>query len=138
MFLIKIYDFMYICMYSLIPEKAFYGRKEGSAALHAMLVFLLFLTIFVWIAFYWLDLKSFNFYWQIGLIIVMILQMSINNRYFLRKTKQKEIVEKYLSYKKWTLKFFGVLIILFCCFLFMISATIISDSMRLSSLGESS
>jgi len=136
-FLIEMYDLMYICIYSLIPEKAFYGRKEGSSVLHAVLLFFLYLTIFVWIGIYWLDLRGFNLYWLAGFIIVMVLQMSINDRYFLRKTKQKELVEKYSSYKKWKWKLFGVLLILFIYCLFIISAMIVSDSRKQSSLSES-
>jgi len=137
MFFIRVYDLIYICIYSLIPENAILGRKEGSATFHAVLIFFFYLIVLLWVVFFWLNLKELNLYWNISLLVVFITQYFFNRVYFLNEEKQKRLVKKYSSFKKWKLKLLGVLIILFCYFFFMISATIVSESRRQSALDQS-
>jgi len=132
------FDYIYLCIYSIVPESTPFGRDQVTATFHAVLLFFIYLTIFLWIAVYWIDLRTIDFYWEAVLFMIFIAHFFFSRIYFLRKQKQRELIEKYNSYMKWKLKLTAILLIIFCYCFFIISGFIINDSRKETSHIESS
>jgi len=132
----SLFDYVYLCVYAIIPDSTPFGRDQVSATFHAIFFTFVYLTILIWLAFYWLGLKELPILWKLALYVIPVGYFLFNRYYFLKKDKQKEILKKYTSSKKWKLKLTGLLLIIFCFLFFVISVFIISDSKKQTSLIE--
>jgi hypothetical protein len=117
------YDFIYMCIYFMVPRKAVLGRSQSAASLYSICLSFIYLALFVWIVTY--QPIKINNKVLLGLVIFLIVGNLIFNRiYFLKFAKQRSLLQRYESWKKWKLKVLGILFLIFS-FAFFISSSII-------------
>jgi hypothetical protein len=117
------YDFIYMCIYFMVPRKAVLGRSQAAASLYSICLSFIYLALFVWIV--TCQPIKINNKVLLGLVIFFIVGNLIFNRtYFLKFAKQRSLLRRYESWKKWKLKVLGILFLIFS-FAFFISSSII-------------
>ena len=118
----KLIDFTYYCVFTMIPDKATLGKRTGAATLHSSLSSFFYLALISWADF---ALKDLQIVTAKTLLIIVILifggHFIFNWRYFLKENKHKELAEKYGHLRKWKLKLIGISFLLFCFFFFIFS-----------------
>ncbi len=118
----KLIDFTYYCVFTMVPDKATLGKKTGAATLHSSMSSFFYFALVFWVDFV---LKDFQIVSSKTLLIIVVLifggHFFFNWRYFLNDEKQKELAEKYGHIKKWKRKLIGVGFLLFCFFFFIFS-----------------
>ena len=116
------YDFLYACIYYMVPRKALLGRSQSAASLYSICLSLVTLTLLLWLNAYssFLPNKKALLY-----IVVMVFMGSLiyNRMHFLKFVKQRSLLYKYTSWKTWKLKLIGVLFLIFS-FVFLMGSAI--------------
>lgn len=119
------YDFIYMCIYFMVPRKAALGRSQSAASLYSICLSLLYLAIFLWIVPY--QSIKINSNALLGLVILVLVGNLIFNRtYFLKFAKQRSLLQMYDSRKRWKLKALGILFLIFSFAFFIASSIIVS------------
>ena len=122
------YDFIYVCIYHMVPRKALLGRSQVAASLYAICLSLVFLTLLLWLNAY----KSFLSNSKILLyfvIVVLVGTLVFNRVYFLKFAKQRSLIYEYSSWKLWKLKMVGILFLIFS-FVFLMGSAIAITVLR--------
>lgn len=121
----SMYDFIYACIFYMVPRKAVLGRSQSAASLYSICLSLIYLIAFVWFVAYWpiqIDNKL-----LLGVVIILFIWNFIFNRmYFLKFAKQRLLLRKYEPWRKWKLKALGILFLIFSFAFFIAMSIIIS------------
>lgn len=119
------YDFIYMCIYFMVPRKAVLGRSQSAASLYSICLSFIYLALFLWIATY--QAIEINNKVLLGLVIFLFVGNLIFNRsYFLKFEKQRSLLQRYEPWKKWKLKALGIFFLIFSFAFFITSSIMIS------------
>jgi len=119
------YDFIYMCIYFMVPRKAVLGRSQSAASLYSICLSFIYLAVFLWIVAY--QPIQINNKVLLALVIFLFIGNLIFNRtHFLKFAKQRSLLQKYEAWKKWKLKVLGILFLIFSFAFFIASSIIIS------------
>lgn len=116
----NLFDYTYLCIYSIVPRNAILGRDQVSSTLHSIFLSMLCLSFFCLFAF------AANFFHGMGENVIAVVVASVclinfvySRKYFLRFPKQREILKKYNTSNVALLKFIGVFQLIFVYGLFI-------------------
>ena len=105
-----VFDFIYFCIYSFVPDKAIFGKRDVACTFLAIStsVFLMgLLTIFA------LRFK-FEINATLSVIILLGSLFILARMIFLKPTKFRNMHHRFRKIPKWLLKTIGILYVLFC------------------------
>lgn len=120
------YDFIYACIFYVVPRKAVLGRSQSAASLYSVCLSFIGLAMFFWIIVYVLNLPISS---RLLLFIIITIFGGIfylNRVYFLRFSKQRMLLKKYNEWKKWKMKIVGIFFLISSFAFFVISGIFIS------------
>lgn len=122
------FDYMYMSLYSIVSRDSVLGRNQVAATLHSTLFSIIYLTVFMilTLSVFKVGVSSKT----LGILVVCLFggHFVFNRYYFLRYDKQKELVQRIESMKKWKLKLAGILFILLSFMFFIASVVIITTN----------
>lgn len=119
------YDFIYMCIYFMVPRKAVLGRSQSAASLYSICLSFIYLALFLWIVAY--QPIQINNKVLLALVIFLFIGNLIFNRaHFLKFAKQRSLLQRYETWKKWKLKVLGILFLIFSFAFFIASSIVIS------------
>jgi hypothetical protein len=120
--MMKAMDFTYYCVFTMVPDKATFGKETGAVTLHSSMSSFFYFALVFWTDFVLRDLQIVSSTTLLTIVVLIFGGHFIFNwRYFLREEKQKELAEKYGHIKKWKRKLMGIAYLLFCFFFFIFS-----------------
>ncbi len=120
------FDFIYLSLYSIISKDSVLGRNQVAATLHSSMFSIIYLTIFMILTLSVLKISVEGSF--LGVLIVCLFggHFIFNRYYFLREEKQRILMQRFDSTKKWKLKVVGILFIVLSFILFMTSVVVIT------------
>ena len=119
----SMYDFIYACIFYMVPRKSVLGRSQSAASLYSICLSLIYLITLLWFVAYW-PIRIHNNL-LLGVVIILFIGNFIFNRaYFLKFAQQRLLLRKYEHWKKWKLKALGILFLIFS-FAFFIALSIV-------------
>jgi len=115
-----VFDFIYFCIYSLVPDKAIFGKRDVACTLFSSFTAILLLGLFTTCEI------VFNFRLNsIILAVVLFGGLFILARViYLKSEKFRKMHRKFRKIPKWLLKTTGILYLLFCFGSFVFLAVI--------------
>ena len=115
-------EFTYFSVFTVVPDKATFGKPESAATLHAAMSSLFFMAIGMWVHKFVIPIT-----WNllIETILLFAVPFIFNWTYFLNGKKQNALQAKYGHLKKWKLRFIGILCLAFGFFSFVFSGILI-------------
>jgi hypothetical protein len=107
-----VFDFIYFCIYSFIPDKAIFGKRDVACTLYALLTatFLLFFSTCCSLIFeFKINLKVLGIILFVGLLI-------LTNVIYLKQAKLRSMHRRFGKIPKWLLKTIGIMYLISCFF----------------------
>ena len=118
-----VFDFIYFCIYSFVPDKAIFGKRDVACTLLAIF------TAFPLFGLYLFCHIAFNY--KIHLLIVCIVLFAgltvLTSKIFLKPKKFKSMHHRFRKIPKWILKTIGILYLVFCFVSFAILSIHVSN-----------
>ena len=122
-----VFDFIYFCIYSLVPDKAILGKRDVACT-----YFSSFTAIFLYgVLIYCSIVFMFKINPALSGIILFGSLFILARMIFLKPTKFKSMHRRFRNIPKWILKTIGIMYILFCATSFVfcgIQATLLINS----------
>ncbi len=112
----------------MVSKDTVLGRNQVAATLHSSLFSIIYLTLFMILT---LSIFKVGINGTIlGILVAGLFggHFIFNRYYFLREEKQKELIDRFESAKKWKLKLVGILFIVLSFMFFMTSVVVITVS----------
>jgi len=105
-----VFDFIYFSIYSFVPDKAIFGKRDVACTLFSSFTTLLLLGLFG------ICVRIFKLEINIALVsIVFFCGLFVLTRVvYLKPAKLRDIHRRFRKMPKWLLKTIGILYILFC------------------------
>ena len=110
-----LFDFIYFCIYSFVPDKAIFGKRDVACTLYSS--FSGFFMMGLWtVADRFLNYHPINVKLYVGIVIGIIFGglFILIRKIYLRPVKFKSMYLKFGEIPKWLLKTIGILYVLFC------------------------
>ena len=105
-----VFDFIYFSIYSFVPDKAIFGKRDVACTLLSIY------TAFLLLGLYMICHVAFNF--KIHLLIICIVLPAglivLTSKVFLKPAKFRKMHRRFGKIPKWLLKTIGIMYILFC------------------------
>ena len=108
-------NYLYLIVYSLIPEKAIFGRKDVASTLLSLSYSLIIISAQLWLEYYF-KFRLINAYSFFGLFIISFVTCRM---VYLEPIRLSKILCEYEKMSKLTLKLVGILFFLFVYFSFI-------------------
>jgi len=120
-----VFDFIYFCIYSFVPDKAIFGKRDVACTFLSSFSAFLILGVFCFC------IKTFkiNIHFSlIGILILFSCLLILARIIFLKPVKFRSMHRRFRKIPKWLLKTIGIMYILFC-FIGFIFLLIVSSFM---------
>ncbi len=125
----SLFDYTYLCIYSVVPRNAILGRNQVSSTIHSTCLSILSLSLFLLLATDKLFSMSAN---ELAVIVAVIFLFNFlfSRKYFLNFPKQREVLKKHNASNKALLKLLGVFQLIFVYGLFIGTVVFITINRR--------
>jgi len=105
-----VFDFIYFCIYSFVPNKAIFGKRDVACTLFSSFTAMLLLGLF--------SLSQVLLSYRINLVfitIVLFIFLTVLTRViYLKPAKFRSMHRRFREFSKWFLKTIGIIYVLFC------------------------
>ena len=110
-----VFDFIYFSIYTLVPNKAIFGKRDVACTFYSSFSSLLVLGLWALIE-YFFEYKPANtkIYEATVCIIIFGGLWFLIRKIYLKPAKFRSMHRRFRKIPKWLLKFIGVLYMLFC------------------------
>jgi uncharacterized membrane protein YidH (DUF202 family) len=118
-----VFDFIYFCIYALVPNKAILGKRDVACTFFSSYTTLFLLGLFG------MCIRVFNLSSNlllIGIIIVGSGLFVLTRVIYLKQVKLRSMHRRFRKIPKWFLKTIGIIYILFCFVCLVYCAILIS------------
>jgi len=120
-----VFDYIYFSIYSLIPNKAVLGKRDGACTLLSI-----FSSLVLFEVCFLTKLIEKNAEKKIFLLVGLLITFSLfiwTRKTFLKSSKFKKMHKKFRNIPKWVLRGSGILYLLLCLVLTFVMMTIVKD-----------
>ncbi len=121
----KAYNFIFVCLYSLVPKKAMFGQKNVAIILLSVITSLLTIMFYSFMQAYFLRDFQKSIYSGIGFFLIIAVNFYLNSRIFDNRERTKKALTENAPIKSYH-KIIGVALLVITCLLFVESASYIS------------
>ena len=121
-----VFDFIYFSIYTLVPNKAIFGKRDVACTYYSSFAALFLLFFFInctRILEFRINIKLFVIILALGLAVGLFVLIRV---IYLKPEKFKSMHRKFRKIPKWLLKTIGIMYIVFC-FFGMIGISILTD-----------
>lgn len=117
-----VFDFIYFSIYSFVPDKAIFGKRDVACTLYSS-----FSTLFL-LFFFGACALIFEFKINATLLGIMLFAVLfiLTRIIYLKPTKFRNMHRRFRKVPKWLLKTVGIMYLIFC-FVGIIAITILTD-----------
>ncbi|MDR0367735.1 MAG: hypothetical protein LBH82_01170 [Bacteroidales bacterium] len=107
-----VFDFIYFCIYSVVPDKAILGKRDGACTLFGIFTATLLLFLFGFCE------RIFQFEINGKLLTIVLFGglFILTRMFFLRPAKFISMHRRFRKIPKWLLKTIGIIYLLLCFF----------------------
>jgi uncharacterized membrane protein len=120
------YDFIYICLFNMVPRKAVLGRSNSATTLYTICLSLIYLILLIVIIAYGPKFQAIHTNLLAIVILIFAGNFAFNRIHFLKFSKQRSLLQKYQHWKKWKLKALGILFLTLSFALFIALSIVVS------------
>jgi len=120
-----VFDFIYFCIYSFVPDKAIFGKRDVACTFFA--TFSSFVVFGICLMTRLIEKNTEKEIFLIDYLIVWIILFILIRNFFLKPEKFRKMHRKFRKIPKWVLRTSGILYLLLCLIIFFVMLTIVKN-----------
>jgi len=108
-----VFDFIYFCIYSFVPDKAIFGKRDVACTLFASFTALFLFLLFIQYA------KIYNLEYNLAFFTITLFGglFILARVIYLKPAKLRNMHRRFRKIPKWLLKTIGIMYLLLCFFI---------------------